>query len=174
MLKKFQFILFLIIFSNCNFSFAEEKIIFVDIDYIYANTIAGKKINKQIQDKAKNINNEINEYNKKIQTEKGKLINQKNILAKEEFNKISQELNNKIKEYNKIISKKNNELLTLRNKAKIKFSEKLKDILQKYAENNSVELIINKKNILLGKNNLDATKDILEIFDKNIKEIKLK
>ena len=95
-----------------------------------------KKINKQIQDKAKNINNEINEYNKKIQTEKGKLINQKNILAKEEFNKISQELNNKIKEYNKTISKKNNELLTLRNKAKIKFSEKLKDILQKYLSPN--------------------------------------
>ena len=68
----------------------------------------------------------------------------------------------------------NKELLNLRNKGKIKFSEKLKDILKQYAENNSVELIINKKNILLGKNNLDATQDILKIFDKNIKEIKLK
>ena len=49
----------------------------------------------------------------------------------------------------------------------------MRDILQKYAEKNSIELIINKKNILLGKNKLDATQDILKIFDENIKEIKL-
>ncbi len=174
MFKKLRNIFFLILLFFPNFLFAEEKIIFVDIDFIYTNTIAGKKINKQIQDKAKNIKNDVDDYNNKIKVEREKLINQKNVLAKEEFNKISLELNNKIKEYNNKISIMNKELLNLRNKGKIKFSEKLKDILKQYAENNSVELIINKKNILLGKNNLDATQDILKIFDKNIKEIKLK
>ena len=174
MFKKLRNIFFLILLFFPNFLFAEEKIIFVDIDFIYTNTIAGKKINKQIQDKAKNIKNDVDDYNNKIKAEREKLINQKNVLAKEEFNKISLELNNKIKEYNNKISIMNKELLNLRNKGKIKFSEKLKDILKQYAENNSVELIINKKNILLGKNNLDATQDILKIFDKNIKEIKLK
>ena len=52
-LGRFFFVIFFTInlptFSNCNFSFAEEKIIFVDIDYIYANTIAGKKINNQLE-----------------------------------------------------------------------------------------------------------------------------
>ena len=174
MFKKLRNIFFLILLFFPNFLFAEEKIIFVDIDFIYTNTIAGKKINKQIQDKAKNIKKNVDDYNNKIKVEREKLINQKNVLAKEEFNKISLELNNKIKEYNNKISIMNKELLNLRNKGKIKFSEKLKDILKQYAENNSVELIINKKNILLGKNNLDATQDILKIFDKNIKEIKLK
>ena len=174
MFKKLRNIFFLIFLLFPNFLIAEEKIIFVDIDYIYTNTIAGKKINKQIQDKAKNIKNDVDDYNKKIKIEREKLINQKNVLAKEEFNKISLELNDKIKKYNNEISIMNKELLNLRDKGKIKFSEKLEDVLKQYAENNSVELIINKKNILLGKNNLDATQDILKIFDKNIKEIKLK
>ena len=173
MIRNLRFILLILFIFNCNFSFAEEKIIFIDLDYIYSNTVAGKKINKKIKDKTKNINIEIDGYNKKIQAERDKLINQKNILAKEEYEKISLELNDKVKEYKSTITKKNNELLNLRNTARIKFSEKLKDILQKYAEKNSIELIINKKNILLGKNKLDATQDILKIFDENIKEIKL-
>ena len=34
-------------------------------------------------------------------------------------------------------------------------------------------MIINKKDILIGKNELDATKDILVLFNKNIKKIKV-
>ena len=33
--------------------------------------------------------------------------------------------------------------------------------------------VIDKKTILVGKNVLDATKDVLELFDQNIKEIKI-
>ena len=34
-------------------------------------------------------------------------------------------------------------------------------------------MIINKSNILIGKNNLDVTKDILDLFNKNVKLIKI-
>ena len=35
-------------------------------------------------------------------------------------------------------------------------------------------MIINKNNILVGKNNLDATKDILDLFNKKIKTLEIK
>ena len=34
-------------------------------------------------------------------------------------------------------------------------------------------MIIYKKNILIGKNNLDATKDVLDLLDKKVKKIKI-
>ena len=34
-------------------------------------------------------------------------------------------------------------------------------------------MIIKKDNILIGKNNLDATKDVLDLFNKNVKTIEI-
>ena len=38
---------------------------------------------------------------------------------------------------------------------------------------NSINMIVNKKDVLVGNNNLDITKDILDLFNKNIKTIKV-
>ena len=86
-------------FKNCKFisilvfiflipikAIANEKIYFVDIDYILFNSIAGKKISTHIQNENKKINSELKEYNSSINKKKGELINQKNVLSKDEFN----------------------------------------------------------------------------------------
>jgi Skp family chaperone for outer membrane proteins len=57
---------------------------------------------------------------------------------------------------------------------RVDFSNKLNKILQDYAKNNSIQMIIDKKNILIGKNDLDVTQDILDLFNKKVKEIKSK
>ena len=69
---------------------------------------------------------------------------------------------------------KRDALIKFSDKAKIKFSNELKDILQDYAVKKEVEMIINKNNILVGKNKLDATKDILDLFNKNVKILEIK
>ena len=49
----------------------------------------------------------------------------------------------------------------------------LNRILGKYAKDNSASLIIQKKNIVIGKTEMDITKPILEIFNKEVKDVKL-
>ena len=83
------------------------------------------------------------------------------------------ELENNIKSLNSSISQKNNEIIKFKQNAKNKFLVELNKILQNYATQNSINLIINKDNILLGKNNLDVTKAILSILDKEVKTIKI-
>ena len=61
-----------------------------------------------------------------------------------------------------------------KNNIKNEFSTELRNILQEYAKKNSVQMIINKKNILIGKKEFDASNDILILFDKNIKKFKTK
>ena len=46
-------------------------------------------------------------------------------------------------------------------------------ILAEYSTEKSISIIIQKKNIVLGKSDLDITNDILKIVDKKIKTIKL-
>ena len=109
-----------------------------------------------------------------IQKDKDKIMSQKNVLSQEELQKKTIDLEKKAKSYNDRMSKKNNELNIYGNKAKVEFYNQLTKIVAEYAAKNSIEMIVKKENILIGKTNLDATKDILDIFNKNIKTIKIK
>ena len=175
MIKKFKFVITFLFFLiiNHNYTYADSSIYFIDLDYIYNNSEAGKKINDDIKKKSKKLNTQLSAIKKKIDDDNKKLINQKNILSVDEYENKTNGLKNRINEYNELLSNKKKEIIVFRDKSKIEFSNKLKDILQDYAKNNSIEMIINKSNILLGKNNLDVTKDILDLFNKNVKLIKI-
>ncbi len=97
---------------------------------------------------------------------KKNLINQKNVLAEEEFKKKLLSLENNLKKYNEIISKKNKELIDYQNKTKNDFTNTLRSTLQDYAKENSISLILSKDQILIGITTLDVTKDILELVNK--------
>tara|TARA_Y100000389_G_scaffold199239_1_gene237245 strand:- start:99 stop:620 length:522 start_codon:yes stop_codon:yes gene_type:complete len=173
MIRKIKFFLLAIFFfSHCSYSLAENNIRFIDIDYIYKNAIASKKIDKKIQTNLKIINDEFSNYKKEIEEEKNNLINQKNILSKEELEKKSINLEKKVNKYNQTISKKKADLTEYSNKAKIKFYTNLTNISQDYAKKNSIEIIIKKKDILIGINTLDITQDLLKLFDENFKTLK--
>ena len=175
MFKKSIILLSLIlIFSTNNKLLAEEKIVFIDINYIFVNSSAGKKINQQIQEKRKKNNDTFNEFKKKVESNKKKLSTQKNVIAKDEYEKKIFELEKKIKDYNLDIRKKNDELLALRNKARLEFLKNLNVIVQEFSKENSVSMVLKKDNIFIGKKDLDVTSNILALFDKKIKKITVK
>ena len=129
--RSFILLSLILIFSTNNKLLAEEKIVFIDINYIFVNSSAGKKINQQIQEKRKKNNDTFNEFKKKVESDKKKLSTQKNVIAKDEYEKKIFELEKKIKDYNLDIRKKNDELLALRNKARLEFLKNLNVIVQK-------------------------------------------
>jgi len=173
MFSIFKFLIIILFFFSSNHLLANEKIMFVDVNYIFSNSVAGKDItNKVKMDFDKSQKNLEILKNKLINDEK-KLINQKNILSKEEFEKNLFVLKNEMDEFNNQRIKLNSEIDVYRNKLQSSFSLELSNVIKKYANENNIDLIIDKKTILVGKNVLDATKDVLELFDQNIKEIKI-
>ena len=168
MLKKFYIfiILFFSIFFGNNL-LAQEKIAFVDLNYVYMNSKIGKKMSQEIETKQKKISKEFNEFQKKLDEEKENLMKQKNVLAEEEFKKKISDLENNLKKYSQVIAKKNKDLLDFRNKSKEQFANTLKSTLEKFAKENSISMILRKEQILIGKTNLDITKEILDLFNKN-------
>jgi len=152
---------------------AQDKIAFIDLVYLYNNSNVGKEMNNEIKEEKDKINKEFNEFQKKIDNEKETLVAQKNVTAEGEYKKKVFLLEKNIQEYNLIISNKRNELAELNNKIRVNFSNELRPILEEYSKNNSIGMILRKENLLIGKNNLDVTKDILELFNKKVKKISL-
>ena len=171
-MKKYFLIFFLLIYAeNLN---ADNKIIYIDINKIISNSESGKYLNKELN----KINNEnITEFKnieKELKAEEESILKQKNILKESEFNSKVSELREKVKSYNEFKNKKNNDLKKLRDNAAKKILDILNLILSEYSASNSISLIIDKKNIIIGKTELDVTKQIMELLNKKIKKVDLK
>ena len=67
-----------------------------------------------------------------------------------------------------------NEWISKKNEARSKLIKTLNPILQKYMNENKIEMIVDKKNILLANSKFDLTDKILKILDKELKSIELK
>ena len=165
-------ILFFIVLSM-SYANANQKIVFIDIQKILTESISGKYLNSNIgklQDK------KIIEFKKDkeiFQNEEKKLISKKNILEKSKFEEQVGILRTKIITFN---NKKKNFSENL-NKKRLNGTNKilntLNPILQDYASKNSISIILQKKNILLGENSTDITQDIIKLLDNKIKKINL-
>jgi outer membrane protein len=170
--KKLYFIIlfFLLIFTKIN---AEQNIVYVDINFIMANSKAGKNINSQIEKIHKNNISYFQKKEKELKKNEEDIIKQKNIISKEEFKKKIEILRGKANEYRKSRKEKIDKITKQRLTATSKIVKELKPILADYADQNSISIIIQKKNIIIGKSNLDITNDILSLLDKKINKINL-
>ena len=167
------FLLFFFVFSSNKNTLAEINISFVDVDYIYSNSKIGKKIDNKLKADKKKLNNELTGYQKQIQDEKKKLVNQKNVISEDEFKIQTVKLENKIKKYNKLVSDNNKSFMKYKKEIKGLFLKELMNIVREYAEVNSIQLILNKKDIIIGQNTMDISNDILQLVNKKINDIKL-
>ena len=59
-MKLFRYIIFIFFLLFTNIAFSSEKIVFIDINYIFINSKAGKSLNEEIELKNKKLNYEIN------------------------------------------------------------------------------------------------------------------
>ena len=171
MYKKIYTLIFIFVLITTKSFSSEEKFVFIDLNFIFNNSVAGKKINKQFQEKSSKINKDLKDFQKKVQGERKTLLTQKNVISEEEFKKKVSKLDNEIKEFNASINKKNKDLQKLMNNTRLKFSSELKKILTDFSKENAISMIINKENILIGKTSLDVTKEILDLFDKSVKKL---
>ncbi len=170
-MKKIILAFFFLIFSFS--SYAQEKIVYLDTNFLLSQSEVGKYVNSKL----KKINDKNNEEFKKIElnikSSEEKLIKQKNILKKEDYEIKISDLKSQYKSYQDQIKKKNAELTQLRNKAGNEILKHINEILTKYSQKESISLIIEKKNIIIGKTELDVTADILSLLNKKIKKIEL-
>ena len=168
---RFFVIIFITLYSSNSYS--ENLIAFLDMNKIMTQSLAGKSISIELEKMhKKNIDyfkKKENELKKKEET----IISQKNVLSTEEFQKKISILRDEANNYRTERSDLINSLTQKRFDATEKLINSIHPILTDYSKKNSISIVIQKKNIIIFKNEFDITKDILIILDKNIKKIDL-
>ena len=164
---KIFFLFFLIGISN-----AKENIRFININYIVNNSEAGKTLNKIIENKSKKIKSELNDLGKKIENKKDKIISQKNILKKAEYDKLVKTYEDDVKKFNNIRLKKNEDFNKFRINSQKKILETLNPVITAFLKKDSVQILLQKEQIIFGDKKLDITEEILNIFNEKHKKIK--
>ncbi len=171
MKKKIIYIIIFFIISLPSYS--SEKIVYLDVEKIMQESIAGKAIIAKIKKKRETSISQFKKKEKEIFEKEKKLISQKNILNEEEFKKKIQNLRSDISKYQKERNKASNDLVQIRIKASTNLIKKLTPILETYSKDNSIRIIVQKKHIVMGSKEDDITKDILNLVNKKIKSIKI-
>ena len=167
MKKLLLFFIFFWSFSSNSYS----EIAYIDINYILNNSEIGKSLNNHL----KKIKNQYLEENEKIESEiikkEKELLAKKNILEKSEFENNLSLLSKEVEKYNskKKFFQENFNEIKLQNTKKI--LNYLNPIITRYVEINSISLVIPKKNIIVGKKNLDITDNVIKLLNENAKKL---
>ena len=106
---------------------------------------------------AESLPNSVKNNLAKQEFKKLELIAQKNILSQEDFQKELSNLRKEIINFQKQQVKARDDINKLRIGATNKLISQLSPILQEYAKRNSVSLILQKKNIVMGKKEIEIT-----------------
>ena len=172
-MKKFSTII--IYFILTSYSFAESKIVYLDVQYIIDNSNIGIFYKKKVKSIQAENKKQISLKENEIKEKEIEINNQKNILKKDEIENKVKKLNILLKQYQNERNRQNKQIIEEKKKYTSKILNILNPLLTNYVKDNKIILVIEKKNILIGVKTLDITKDVLKILnDKTSEESLLK
>jgi len=170
----FKIALFFIFISSHVIAENNDTTRFLDINYLMQNSLVGKSMISQLNAITKSNQKIITEEAEKLKSEEKKIVAQKNVISEKEFQANISKLQSKVLKF----KKNRNKLITDFNQKKInaeaQLLSQLSTILSEYLEKNNISFVLQKKNILMGKSELDITKEVVKIFDKKIKKVNIK
>ena len=170
----FNIVILFFLISLSSIVKSAESVAFINMDYIMNNSLAGKSISGQLK---KAHQSDLDNFKKKeenLKLQETKIISQKNVLDKIEYEKKITLLRKNVSEYRNLRNKRISELTQKRLEAQSLLIKTLNPILAEYAETNKISMILQKKYVIIGKSELDITNKILNILNSKIKNIKVK
>ena len=114
------------------------------------------------------------ETEKSLKKEESDLLEKKNILTKDEYNKKTDSLRKKVIDYQSQRRTSLDKIATQRVKARETLLQKLNPILDSYMKENNISLVIDTKNTLGGDPEVDITKIIVGKLNKELPSLNLK
>ena len=167
----YLFVVFLTLSSSIK---NKKKIVFVDMDKLVSVSKPGSSIFKQLKD----INNKnldfLRNEEKKFKEKEKKLVAQKNIISETDFNNKVDELKSDIKKFNQNRKKMIEDFNKLKVENTNNFLKLINPILTKFSIKNEIAIILQKKDLVIGKTELDITDEVIKIINNEIKEFKIK
>jgi len=165
--KSFLILLFLI--STLNLSFANEKTAFIDIDYLIQNSNIGKKVLTNINDLNQKNLEKLEKKNKNLKNIEITIKSKKNVISEEEFNNEVKVFQQKVNDYKKEKDQMVKEFNDFRKKELENLLKLFNPIITNYMKQNSINMLLDSKNVFMANADSNLTKNILKIINDKIK-----
>jgi Skp family chaperone for outer membrane proteins len=173
MFKVFFFILS-VSFLSVNVLKADEKTSYVDVDYILSNSLAGKLLLETLkkEEKLKIENFKVSDDN--FKDKEKKILAKKNLITNDEINKELKSLQIEFQSYRKNKMNEIKKFKAKRNRNILNFIKLINPIIENYMTENSISILLDKKNIFIASKDYDITKNLITLIDNKIKSIDIK
>lgn len=160
-MKKIHLIIFILLFFSFN-SKSYSNVVYLDIEFLVKNTDIGKST----LDKLNNLNNKNLEDLKKKQNELKEielnLKNKQKIISEDQFNLELDQLKLKVKKFNNDKDLMVKSFTQKKNKEMDNLLKEINLVIQDYMKKNSIEIVLDKKNVFIGQSNFDITEIIFK------------
>ena len=171
-LVRFFVVTFFFIIST--HTFADQKIVVLDMKYILNNSKAGKGAQDFLKKSFNDNTKKFTEIEKALKKEENDLLSKKTVLSKEEYTKKTDSLRKKVIDYQSQRRTSLDKIATLRAKSKDTLLKKIDPILDAYIKENNISLVIDKAQMLGGRPEVDITNVIVEKLNKALPSLDLK
>ena len=128
-----------------NTSFANDKIVFLDINYVLSNSEKGKLILKQFDEKNKKNILELEKKENILKNKEKDLEIKKNILSENELNKQIEDLKVQIVQFKKEKDRMVKEFNIYKKKELSSLMQEMNPIISEYVKEKSIDLVLDKK-----------------------------
>ena len=163
--KKLIFsIIFFLAFTN---AFSSEKIVYIDIDYVLSNSNFGQLIYKELEQINKDNIKKLSSKEKIIKEKKANIEKMKNISSNEKLKEDINNFNQEVEKFRLEKDKISKDFKLLKEKKLDNFLTKINPLIQEYMKKNSIDIVLERKQIFIGNSKKDITKDIINLINKN-------
>ncbi len=152
---------------------AEINIAVVDIEKVLSETKAAKSVQKQIEEKRNEFLGEVKKAEDKLRVEQKAIENKKSELNKEQFIKKAQEFDKQRADARNKIQKNKADLDKDYAEAMNKLTKVIYVASQEIANEDKIDLVITRQNIIVGDMSLDITKKVIERINKKLPKLSL-
>ncbi len=165
-LIKIFFLITTIFFLNLNLVYSNDKVSFVNLDLLIKETNVGKLILKEIKQlNEKNIL-QLKKKENELKSLDDELKKKQNIISKDEFDKEINRLKQNIQKFNNLKNKLVSEIENKKNEDFKEFFIKVNPIIQNYMDSNSIDILLDQKNVFMSKKSSDITAILIEEINK--------
>jgi outer membrane protein len=163
------FFIFIFFFLNISQAKSSEPIAYIDMDFIIKNSEIGKKTLETIDSLNKKNINELKKKEKILNDLEKEIIGKKNIISEENFDKEVLLFKEKVNIFKEDQSKMVKDFNNYKKKELDSILSKISPIINTYMEKKSVKILLDSKNILIGRSNLNLTNEVINEINEKIK-----
>ena len=166
------FVITYLIFGITN-SFAENEVVYIDMNKILNESKVGAFVEKELTKLHETKLEDFTKTEENLKKKEIDLISKRNVLARKEFDNKVKLLNEDAQKYQTERGKWFDEIAVKRNTARTEVLGILDPIITNYFEKNQISLILYKRNIAIGNDELDITDAIIDELNIKLPSIKL-